>query len=228
LLPLRVVLDRNRGGSFLASLLVGIALFGTFLFLTYYMQGTLGYSALKTGFAFLPFSGGIILGAATASGLLPRFGPKAVIGTGLILGALGLAWFTQIGVGTGYLLHVLPAEIVVSFGMGLAFVPLSSTALIGVAPEDAGVASAMVNTTQQIGGSLGVALLNTIAASATASYLVAHGHAVPVIASGLVHGYTTAFVFSAILLGLAVVSTVSLVQRGRRPDAELTEVAIEP
>jgi EmrB/QacA subfamily drug resistance transporter len=215
LLPLRVVLDRNRGGSFLASLLVGIALFGTFLFLTYYLQGTLHYSALKTGFAFLPFSGGIIVAAISASRLLPRIGPRPIIAAGLLLGAIGLAWFTQIGPTTAYLTHVLPAEIIVSLGMGLAFVPLSSTALIGVSPEDAGVASAMVNTTQQIGGSLGTALLNTVAASATASYFVAHRLAVPNVAAGLVHGYTTAFTLSATLLAVAMVSTLLLVRASR-------------
>jgi EmrB/QacA subfamily drug resistance transporter len=223
LLPLRVILDRNRGGAFLASFLVGIALFGTFLFLTYYLQGTLHYSALKTGFAFLPFSAGIILAATAASRLLPRFGPRAVITAGLLLGAIGLVWFTRIGPATGYLAHVLPAEIIVSLGMGLAFVPLSSTALIGVGAEDAAVASAMVNTTQQIGGSLGTALLNTVAASATASYLLVHRQAVPNVAAGLVHGYTTAFALSASLLAAAVVSTILLI---RAPRAERAEVAL--
>jgi EmrB/QacA subfamily drug resistance transporter len=212
LLPLRVVLDRNRGGSFLASLLVGIAVFGTFLFLTYYLQGTLHYSALKTGFAFLPFSAGIILAAISASRLLPRFGPRPIMAVGLLLGAIGLVWFTQIGPATGYLSHVLPAEIIVSLGMGLAFVPLSSTALIGVSPADAGVASALVNATQQIGGSLGLALLNTVAASATTAYLVAHRLAVPNVAAGLVHGYTTAFSVSATLLAVAVVTTIFLIR----------------
>ena len=212
LLPLRVILDRNRGGSFLASLLVGIALFGTFLFLTFYLQGTLHYSALKTGFAFLPFSVGIIAGATLASRLLPRFGPRAVMTGGLVLGALGLAWFTQVGVHTGYLGHVLPAEIIVSFGLGLVFVPLNSTALIGVAPADAGVASAMVNTTQQVGGSLGTALLNTLAASATASYLAIHGYGAEARASALVHGYTTAFTLSAALVAAAAVVTVCLIR----------------
>ncbi len=174
LLPLRVVLDRNRGGSFLASLLVGIALFGTFLFLTYYMQADLGYSALKTGFAFLPFSAGIIFSATLASSSAPELGPRTLMCIGLLLGAVGLAWFTQIGVHTSYVTHVLPAELMVSIGLGFAFVPFSSTALIGVAPHDAGVASALVNATQQVGGSLGTALLNTVAASATASYLLAH------------------------------------------------------
>ncbi len=227
LLPPRVVLDRNRGGSFLASLLVGIALFGTFLFLTYYLQGTLGYSALKTGFAFLPFSAGIIGGATLASRLLPRVGPRNLMTGGLVLSALGLAWFTQVGVHTGYLLHVLPAEIVVSFGMGLAFVPLNSTALIGVEPHDAGVASAMVNTTQQVGGSLGTALLNTLAASATASYLVAHGQSATAMAAGMVHGYTTAFTLSAVLLAAAAVSAFCLIRPTAGRAAPLAVAAAE-
>ncbi len=227
LLPPRVVLDRNRGGSFLASLLVGIALFGTFLFLTYYLQGTLGYSALKTGFAFLPFSAGIIVGATLASRLLPRVGPRNLMTAGLLLSALGLAWFTQVGVHTGYVLHVLPAEIVVSFGMGLAFVPLNSTALIGVEPHDAGVASAMVNTTQQVGGALGTALLNTLAASATAAYLVAHGQSAPAMAAGLVHGYTTAFTLSAVLLAVAAISAFCLIRPSRSPSPPLALTAAE-
>ena len=175
LLPLRVVLNRNRGGSFLASLLVGSAMLGTFLFLTYYFQGTLHYSALKTGFAFLPFSGGIIMGASLASRLLPRTGPRALMMTGLALAAGGLVWFTRLGIDSTYLGLVLPAEVMVSLGMGMTFVPMSSTALVGVDPQDAGVASALVNTTQQVGGSLGTALLNTLAATAATTYLATHG-----------------------------------------------------
>ncbi len=227
LLPLRVVLERSRGGSYLTSLLVGIALFGTFLFLTYYLQGTLGYSALRTGFAFLPFSAGIIIAATLASSLLPRLGPRVLMAFGLLLAAAGLAWFTQIGVDTSYLSHVLPAEIVVSLGMGFAFVPLSNTALIGVSPHDAGVASALVNATQQVGGSLGTALLNTVAASATAAYLTEHGHALHTVAAGLVHGYTIAFVLSAALVALAVIATVGLVRTHYQPSTELAEAGLE-
>ena len=150
-----MILDRNRGGSYLASLLVGAGMLGTFLFLTYFFQGTLHYSALKTGFAFLPFSGGIIIGAGVASRFLPRIGPRALMIAGLALAAGGLVWFTGLTVDSSYLAHVLPPEILVSLGMGMAFVPMSSTALIGVEPNDAGVASALVNTTQQVGGSLG-------------------------------------------------------------------------
>jgi EmrB/QacA subfamily drug resistance transporter len=217
LLPLRVVLDRNRGGSYLTMLLVGVALFGTFLFLTYYLQQTLHYSPLKAGFAFLPFSVGIVVAATVASRFLPRTGPRPLMAIGLLLGVVGLAWFTQVGVHTGYLVHVLPAELVASFGLGMVFVPLSSTALIGVNQADAGVASALLNTTQQVGSSLGIALLNTIAASATASYLTSHGHAVSTLAAGLVHGYTTGFTVSAGLLALAFVVTMGFI-RGNRAD----------
>lgn len=214
LLPLRVVLDRNRGGSFLASLLVGIALFGTFLFLTYYFQGSLHYSALKSGFAFLPFSGGIIVSAGLASQLLPRLGPRALMTTGLLMAAAGLGWFTQIGLHTSYVAHVLPAEIIVSLGLGLVFVPFSSTALIGVHPEDAGVASALVNATQQVGGSLGTALLNTVAASAAAGYLAIH-HGAVATAYAPVHGYVTGFVVSASILAVAMVLSAVLIGASR-------------
>ena len=108
---MRVILDRNRGGAYLSSLLLGIGLFGVFLFLTYYFQGTLHYSALKTGFAFLPFAAGIAVAAGLASQLLPRVGPRVLIGVGLAMGVLGLVWFTRIGVQPDYGLHVLPAEL---------------------------------------------------------------------------------------------------------------------
>ena len=222
LLPLRVVLDRNRGGAYLSSLLVGSAMLGTFLFLTYFFQTTLGYSALKTGFAFLPFSAGIVCGATLASRLLPNVGPRALMVTGLILGSLGLVWFTRLGVDSSYLLHVLPAEIIVSLGMGMTFVPMNSTALIGIDPRDAGVASALVNTTQQVGGSLGIALLNTVAATAAAGYVAGHLGSSGVLKSAAVHGYTTAFTVSAILLAFAAVVAAVLIRATRH------DLATEP
>ena len=206
LLPLRVVLDRNRGGSFLSSLLVGTALLGTFLSLTYYFQGTLHYSALKSGFAFVPFSLGIITGATLASRLLPRFGPRTVMVGGLLLGMAGLVLFSTLDVHSAYISTVLPAEVIVSLGMGLSFVAMSSTALIGVSYQDAGVASALVNATQQTGGTMGAALINTIATSATVSYVAAHGKSAASLTAGSIHGYTTAFTFSAIVLAVAAVS----------------------
>jgi predicted MFS family arabinose efflux permease len=229
LLPLRVVLNRNRGGSYLASLLVGSAMLGTFLFLTYYFQGTLHYSALKTGFAFLPFSGGIIMGAGFASRLLPRVGPRALMITGLTLAAGGLAWFTRLGLDSTYLGLVLPAEIMVSLGMGMSFVPLSSTALVGVEPKDAGVASALVNTTQQVGGSLGTALLNTLAATAATTYLATHATSAAATQTAAVHGYTTAFTVSALLLAAAAVVAGVLVRASRdQVQAEAATVTVLP
>jgi predicted MFS family arabinose efflux permease len=220
LLPLRIVLDRNRGGSFLASLLVGTAILGTFLSLTYYFQGVLHYSALKTGFAFLPFSIGIITGATAASRLLPRFGPRALLTSGLLMAVAGLALFSTLDVHSTYLSTVLPAEIIVSLGMGLSFVTLSSTALVGVSPQDAGVASALVNATQQTGGTMGAALINTIATSATVSYVATHGNSAASLTAGAIHGYTTAFVFSAIVLAVAATGAFSLIRRGRQTAEE--------
>jgi EmrB/QacA subfamily drug resistance transporter len=217
LLPLRVVKDRNRGGSFVSMLLLGIGLFATFLFLTYYFQQVLGYSAVKTGFAFLPFSVGIIAGATIASQLLPRIGPRPLIVGGLLLGSVGLILFTQVGTQSSYLSQLLPAELITSLGVGTAFVPLSSTALIGVEPGDAGVASALVNTAQQTGGSLGVAFLNTVAAAATTNYLAAHHGGGSVASAAVVHGYTVGFSISAGLLGGAAVLALLLL-RARRSD----------
>jgi MFS family permease len=229
LLPLRVVLDRNRGGSYLASLLVGSAMLGTFLFLTYYFQGTLHYSALKTGFAFLPFSGGIIIGAGLASRLLPRIGPRALMMIGLSLAAGGLVWFTRLGLDTTYIGLVLPTEVMVSLGMGMTFVPMSSTALVGVDPQDAGVASALVNTTQQVGGSLGTALLNTLAATAATTYLATHARSAVAAQTAAVHGYTTAFTVSAVLLAAAAVVAGALVRASRhQAQAEPATVADFP
>jgi EmrB/QacA subfamily drug resistance transporter len=215
LLPLRIVLDRNRGGSFLASLLVGTALLGTFLTLTYYFQTVLHYSALKSGFAFLPFSLGVITGATAASRLLPRFGPRALLTSGLLLSLAGLALFSTLDVHTVYASTVLPAELIVSLGMGLSFVAMSSTALIGVSHEDAGVASALVNSTQQTGGTMGAAIMNTIATTATASYIASHGTSTSSVTAGAIHGYTSAFTFSAIVLAIAATATVTLIRRGR-------------
>jgi predicted MFS family arabinose efflux permease len=217
LLPMRVLLERNRGGSFLASLLVGVALLGTFLSLTFYFQGTLGFSAMKTGLAFVPFSIGIIAGAATAGRVLPRLGPRAILTGGIALGALGLLLFTRIGVHSAYLSVALPAELITSFGMGMTFVAMNSTSLIGVHPEDAGVASALVNSTQQTGGTMGAALTNTIASTATVGYLAAHGTSAASVAAGAVHGYTMAFTFSAVVLALAGLAAFTLVRHVRGP-----------
>ena len=166
MLPLRVVLDRNRGGSFLVFLLVGAGLFAMFLFLTYYFQVNLGYTPLKAGFAFLPFSLGIILAAGVVAQLLPRVGPKPLMVPGLAMAVVGMLLLTRIDQDTSYWALVFPAMLLMTVGLAGVFIPASSTALVGVGHHDAGVASAVLNTSQQIGGSLGTALLNTLFAGA--------------------------------------------------------------
>jgi EmrB/QacA subfamily drug resistance transporter len=226
LLPMRVVLDRNRGGSFLASFLAGTAMLGMFLFLTYYFQNTLGYSALASGFAFLPFSIGVVAGASIASRVLPRLGPRSMMAGGLLLAAIGCAWFTQVGVATGFALHVLPGEVVMSLGMGLAFVSMSSTALYGVDSHDAGVASAAFNMSQQVGSSLGTALLNTIFATAVAGYLAVHGTGAPSVAKAQVHGYTVGFWVSTAILAGAALAALLLV-KAKRVESEVALEEVE-
>jgi MFS family permease len=181
---------------------------------------------MKSGFAFVPFSIGIIGGATMASRLLPRFGPRAVMLGGLTLGAVGLAWFTFLSVHSDFVSLVLPAELIVSLGMGLAFVAMSSTSLLGVHPEDAGVASALVNATQQTGSSLGAALINTIATSATASYLAVHGSSAAAVAAGAVHGYTTAFTFSAVVLAVAAVTAFTLIRASKDQVPEMAALPV--
>ncbi|GAB2622681.1 MFS transporter [Paractinoplanes abujensis] len=222
LLPMRVILDRNRGGAYISALLIGSGLFGMFLFLTFYLQLTLGYSALMTGVAFLPFTLGIIAGAGFSAQLQTRVGPRVLMFGGLLLAAIGMVMLTQIGVDTGFWTHVFPAEVVLSFGMGVTFGPMSNTALVGVAGHDAGVASALINTAQQIGGSLGTALLNTIFTSAVAGYLADHraeitspDQAPALQAVATVHSYTVAFWVSAALIGVAALVAVILVRAGR-------------
>ena len=212
LLPLRVVRDKNRGGAFLASLLTGAGLFAMFVFLSYYLQSVLHYSPLKAGLAFLPFAFGIILAAGASTGLVPRIGPRIPMTVGLLVAAGGLAWLTQIGVHSDFWVHVAPQEVLMSMGLGLAFPAFSSTALTRISDRDAGVASALVNTMQQIGGSLGTALLNTLAATATASYILSHG--VSATQAGVVHGFAVAFAVGAGLLALGAVVSAVLISAG--------------
>jgi EmrB/QacA subfamily drug resistance transporter len=215
LLPLRVALDRNRGGAFLSFLLVGAGLFAMFLFLTFYMQAVLNYSALRAGFAFLPFSGGIILTAGVVSQVLPRVGPKPLMVGGLAASTLGMLYLIQTTPTTSYVTHVLPAEIVMSVGLAAVFIPASSTALVGVSPHDAGVASALLNTCQQIGGSLGTALLNTLYASAVTGYLADHVRSPEQLAQvtpdAFVHGYHVAFFWGAVMLAVSLAVVIVFV-----------------
>src|SRR5580704_5363276 len=167
LLPLRIVLNRFRGGAYLAIGLSSIGVFGIFLFLTYYLQLTLAYSPVRSGLAFLPMVAAIFAGSSISRGvLMPRLGPRPLIPAGLLLAAGGMVVLaTQLGLHTSYPGQILPALILTGAGLGLVFGCALNTATYGTGAADAGVASALVNTNQQVGGSIGTALLNTIAAS---------------------------------------------------------------
>src|ERR1700750_1505948 len=175
LLPLRVVMDRARGGSYLSVFLTGIAVFGVFLFLTYYLQQVKGYSPVSSGLPFLPMIACILLASNTSSILLlPRVGPRALIVTGMVLGGASMGYLTTLPVTSSYATHIVPALVAMGLGFGMIFSPAINTATAGVARQDSGVASALVNTMQQVGGSIGTAALSTVALTATASYLTAH------------------------------------------------------
>jgi len=221
LLPLRIITERNRGGSYLGSMMVGAGLFSMFLFLGLYLQVILGYSPLKTGFAFLPFSIGIIIFAGVASQLLPRVGPKPLIIWGLIQSTFGLYLLTFITPETAYATHVLPSLIIMSTGMALVFIPISTTALHGIGGRDSGVASAALNTSQQVGGSLGTALLNTIAATSAANYLINNpdlGDKAQLFA--LTHGYTASFKAGAAMLIVGAIIIMVFIKVGKESLAE--------
>jgi EmrB/QacA subfamily drug resistance transporter len=213
LLPLRIVLDRFRGGAYLAIGLSAIGMFAVFLFLTYFLQESLGYSPVKTGLGFLPMIAALMASSTTSSGwLMPRLGPRLLVPTGMVIAAGGLVILAaELAPSTSYTTVILPALIVIGLGLGLVFGCAMNTATYGAAAADAGVASAMVNTCQQVGGSIGTALLNTIAASALTSYLVTHGTSPAATANAAVHSYVVAFwVAAAIFAGAAVASGLVL------------------
>ncbi len=224
LLPPRLLLDRNRAGAYLAVLIVGVGIFGIFLFLTYYLQQTLGYSPVISGVAFLPMIAMVVVAANLSNVvLLPRLGPRPLVTAGMLLAAGSLVWLTRIGVHSGYATAVLGPLIAAGLGLGFTIAPSMNTGTFGVAPQDAGVASATLNTGQQIGGSIGTSLLNTIFASAVAHYLVSHlspatlihGHPSAAVAGiALIHGYTTGFWVAAAFFGAGAVICGTLFRSG--------------
>ncbi|WP_084105431.1 MFS transporter [Demequina sp. NBRC 110056] len=224
LLPLHLMRDRNRAGALAAVGLSQIGMFGVFLFLTYYMQGIQGFSPLMTGVAFLPMVVGMMTGAVALSArLLPRVGPRRLMIPGLLTAAGALAYLTQIDVGSSYWVHVFPGLIFLGLGMGLTFMPSMATATGGVRGTDAGVVSATLNTTQQVGGSIGIALLNTIAATATTNWFTSNGGASADPALAAVHGFTTAMWVSVGAVLLAALLAAILVTA--RPSAEAPALA---
>jgi EmrB/QacA subfamily drug resistance transporter len=211
-------------GANVAGFILGTALFAMFLMLTLYMQQVLGYSAMQSGVAYLAVAGTAIVWSAVAAQLVTRIGVKPVLVTGMTALTAGLVYFTQVSVGGSYLGDLLPGFLVVGLGIGFAFVPISIAALAGVQPAEAGLASGLINTSQQIGGALGIAALSTIASSHTDSAL-ASGTPLP---NALVDGFTAAFVAGAIVAALGIVASLTLIRRRHLEQVPAVEAVAKP
>jgi hypothetical protein len=215
LLPLSIVLDRNRGAAYASVLIAGAAMFGIFLFVTYYLQATLGYSPIQTGLSFLPMIAMLVVAAQLGTNLLvPRLGPKVLVPLGMALGAVGMIYLTTLDASSTYAANVLPPLMILGFAMGTIMPASMQTATLGVDRQFAGVASAMVNTSQQVGGSIGTALLNTLAATAATDYLAAH---TPVTAAvgvqAAIASYSTAYWWGAGFFAFGAVMSALLFRR---------------
>jgi EmrB/QacA subfamily drug resistance transporter len=228
LLPLHIVADRARGGAYLSILLAGAAVFAVFLFLTYYMQADLGFSPIKTGLSFLPLTAAVVVTSTTVqTKLVYRTGAKPLVAAGMTLGLIAMLLLTQLSPGAGYASHVLPPLVITGLGMGCIFAPAFSTATLGIDGSEAGVASAMVNTSQQVGGSVGTALLSTIFASATAAYATSHAGTPGVASAAAIHGYTTAFAWAAGIFALGLLLALLILPSKRKSSASAPAKAVD-
>jgi EmrB/QacA subfamily drug resistance transporter len=237
IMPLRLFRNRNRSGTYVVMLVVGAGLFASFYFLSLFVQGVLGYSAVQAGLSFLPFTVGIVLGAGVASQLTPRLAPRVLVCVGLLMGTVGLLLNAQLDTSSSYLTGLLPPMIITSIGMGLVFVPLTLTAVSGVDHHESGIASALFNTVQQVGGSLGLAALATIAATATNNMfpgverLIEQQQQRPTptgpptpeqltvvaqVQDALTHGYTRAFLIGAVMMVVGLIVTAVLINAPRQ------------
>ncbi|HXH87938.1 MAG TPA: MFS transporter [Gaiellaceae bacterium] len=214
ILGIRTVLGAN-----VAGFILGTALFAMFLMLTLYMQQVLGYSAMKTGIAYLATAGTAIIWSGVAAQLVNRVGVKPVLVTGMVFLSVGLFYFTQVSVGGSYLGDLLPGFLLIAVGMGFSFVPISIAALAGVQPAEAGLASGLINTSQQIGGALGIAALSAVATTTTSDALAGGAQLSP----ALVDGFHAAFWGGTIVAVAGVVLSLALIRR-----EELELEAAEP
>jgi len=205
LVPFRIFRKRTITGTNIVGLLVAMALFSMFFFVSLYMQMVLGYDALEAGLAYLPLAAGIIVSAGIASALVTRFGFKPILVSGLVLTAIGLVWFSQVEVGGSYLGDILFPSLIAAVGLGFAFVPMTIAAVAGVEPHEAGLASGLINTSQQVGGALGLAILASIANSRTDSLMTEAGGAASALPNALTEGFQTAFMVGA---GFAVLGAI--------------------
>ena len=215
LLPLHIVRNRTRGGSLLTMIFASMGVYGVFLFLTYYLQGTLGFSPVMTGVAFLPLVVGLA-GMAQVSNrvLLPKVGPKVIVPIGLLVAAVAMYLLHMIGLHSSYATRVLPWVTLLGVGFGLSLAPAFSTGTLGLRPHDAGVGSATLNAGQQVGGSIGTALLNTLAAGAATAYLVGKVASSANVKAAAVHSYTTAFMWSSLVFLVGAIVAGLVLPRG--------------
>ncbi|HKH07569.1 MAG TPA: DHA2 family efflux MFS transporter permease subunit, partial [Agromyces sp.] len=215
LLPLSIVLDRNRGAAYSSVLIAGAGMFGIFLFVTYYLQTSLGYSPMQTGFSFLPMIAMLVLSAQLSTNLFaPRFGPKVVVPFGMLVAATGMVLLTRLDEQSAYAPDILVPLMILGFGMGSIMPASMQTATLGVDRSFAGVASAMVNTSQQVGGSIGTALLNTLAATAATEYIAARTPATEqVLADAAIHSYSVAYWWGAAFFAFGAVLAALLFRR---------------
>ncbi|UOY03385.1 MFS transporter [Blastococcus sp. PRF04-17] len=228
LLPVRVIADRTRAVSFATMLVVGAALFAMFLFLSLFVQQVLGYSPLESGFAFLPFTAGIVIAAQIASALASRVDPRWIAGTGGVLAAVSMWGYSLLDVDSGYATGLLPWIVVQAVGMGLIFVPLTLTAVSRIDPGDAGVGSAVLNTVQQVGGAVGIAVLGTVFANAiterTAELAAANGGQLAPSAALEAQAFGTSQAFMVAFWMLAAVTVVVVVGLSIRHEDLATDV----
>jgi EmrB/QacA subfamily drug resistance transporter len=221
LVPFRVFRIGSIAGANLTGLLMGAALFSMFFFISLYMQQILGFDALEAGLAYLPLAGSIVVAAGVASQLTNRLGARPVLVGGLALVAVGLVWFSQISVGGSYLADVLGPSLLAGWGLGLAFVPVTIASQGGITEADAGLASGLINTTQQVGGALGLAVLATVANSATNSAMSAAHGARSELPQALTNGFSDAFLVGAgIAVVAVVVAALTIKGRGAQPEQE--------
>ena len=211
LLPLYIVWDRARGGAFASIVLAGAGIFAVFLFLTYFMQDNLKLSPLTTGVAFMPMTALIVISSTTSqTKLLPRTGAKPLIVSGMVLGLVSMLLLTRLSPSSSYAGNLLPSLMILGLGMGLIFAPAFGTATLGVPGNEAGVASAMVNTSQQVGGSVGTSLLSTLFASSAAAFARSHVGTPNLSAASMVHGYTTAFWWASGIFAIGLIVAVTV------------------
>jgi EmrB/QacA subfamily drug resistance transporter len=214
LMPLRIFHDRSRVGAYTVMLIIGAAVFAMFFFLTQYVQVVLGFSPIKAGLAFLPVSATIVVVAQVVSRLVHQLQPKLIIASGTVFGGLGLYSLSQLTPTSSYATHVLPSIILIAMGMGSIFVPITLAAVSAVAGEDTGIASAMLNVGQQVGGTVGLASLTTVATHAANSYASSHLSAArsPGFANQVfTHGADAAFVTGALFMVIGLAAALFLI-----------------